>query len=42
MNWKGYGRKGSWHNQGIVPEFAWRDVIKPQNPVRMTSGAAAV
>jgi hypothetical protein len=24
MNWRGIGRKWSWRNQGMIPEFAWR------------------
>jgi hypothetical protein len=23
MNWKGLGKKGSWLNRGILPEFSW-------------------
>jgi hypothetical protein len=30
MNWKGFGRKWSWHNQGNILAIAWRDWGKPQ------------
>jgi hypothetical protein len=27
---KGFGRKLSWHNQTIIPVFAWRERGKPR------------
>jgi hypothetical protein len=32
MNWKGFGRKQLWPNQGIILQFAWRNWGKPRKP----------
>jgi hypothetical protein len=39
INWKGFGRKQPWPNQGTVPAFTWRDYEKPQNPSVMIAGS---
>jgi hypothetical protein len=33
INWKGFGRKMSWSNQGTIPAFSWTDENheKPQS-----------
>jgi len=38
INWKGFGRKQPWPNQGTVPAFTWRDYEEPQNPSVMIAG----
>jgi hypothetical protein len=30
MNWKGFGRKRQWRDEGTIPVFAWRDIRKPR------------
>jgi hypothetical protein len=32
MNWKGFGRKWSWHNQGTILASAFSEKGKPQKP----------
>jgi hypothetical protein len=32
MNWKGFGRKGSWTNRCTIPAFTWRHWGKPNLP----------
>jgi hypothetical protein len=36
MTWKGFGRKRSWSNRGINPEFVWVDRGKPWKPSKAT------
>jgi hypothetical protein len=34
MNWKGFGRKQSWSNQGTILKFAWSDWGRRRNVVK--------
>jgi hypothetical protein len=36
ISWKGFGRKWSWHTQGNIVAFAWRNM---GNPVRIAGAA---
>jgi hypothetical protein len=37
MNWKGCGRKWSWHNLSYYPAFPWRDLGKPRDTCQDSS-----
>jgi hypothetical protein len=34
MNYNGFGRNPSFRNRGIIPEFAWRDLVKSRKVVK--------
>jgi hypothetical protein len=42
VNWKGFGRKRSWLNQGTIPAFAWREWVRPRNPLRVADVSAEI
>jgi hypothetical protein len=41
MNWKGFGRKLSWSNRGIISEFTCRELGKQGKFSVMISGVPA-
>jgi hypothetical protein len=42
MNWKRFGRKRSWPNQGVIMTLAWRDWRNHERPVRITGVPAEI
>jgi hypothetical protein len=33
MNWKGYGKKGSWLNADTLPALVWKTEENHENPL---------